>query len=177
MVRWRIAVGAGLAAAMLLTACATGPNYRDAQASMAALGPDKARVVFFRESHFVSSLARARVKIAGKTIGTVANGGAIQVDLPPGPTTITLDTPLTLRGGELIVPLQAVGGATYYIEVAGQSALAPSGYGGATGMALNTLRATEVTQFCSPDWCATIVDQNTAMPKLQKLTLETADPS
>jgi len=165
---------AAMSSAVMLISCAFGPDYGKASASLPDVAPDKGRIVFFRKWHFQSSVICARIKIDGQRVGCLSNAAVMQIDHSPGDVKIALDRPEA--PGECIVPLKVDGGRTYYIEVDGNGGHGGGEAFGAVGLLLSSLKP-DADQYCGGPWCAAIRDKADALPKLQDLTLETADAS
>ena len=67
----------------LLAGCAAdGAKYSDA--NMPPLEPDKARIFFLRESGVYASAQTAKIDLDEKRIGSLAVGGYLFADVPPG---------------------------------------------------------------------------------------------
>jgi hypothetical protein len=79
-----IRLGLSALALMLLTACASGPVYKDFKASIPVLAEDKGRVFFYRPEKFMGGGIRPKVVVNGNVVGPSTPGGFFFVDLPPG---------------------------------------------------------------------------------------------
>ena len=90
------------------------------------------------------------------------------VDIDPGEPPIVIDTPLGF--GSLTVPLRIEGGMEYYVELAAQADSVPTA--GAVPYLLSTLKS-DVKQYCRAGWCAGVIAKSDALPKVEKLGLET----
>jgi hypothetical protein len=68
---------------VLLSACATGPAYKDVRATLPALSPDQGRIWFYRDSALGAAL-QPDVNLNGQKVGTAKPGGFFFVDRTPG---------------------------------------------------------------------------------------------
>ncbi len=73
------------AAALMLAACASGPSYAEAKASLIApLRADQGRVIIYRPYHYVGGASLVTLAVNGQLIGQCPSNGFMEVDLPPG---------------------------------------------------------------------------------------------
>ena len=163
-----------LACFLALPACASGPRYADYSPSMKPLDPAASRLTIFRESHFSGSGMDARVKIDGKTVGTVPNGSVLVVDHAPGNLKISLDSRADMFDG-MEFPITAEPAHAYYIEIRSTHADYMQTMGGALPYLLGSMRAEGVTDYCGHGWCAALRSESEAAPKLAELDVERPD--
>jgi hypothetical protein len=125
-----------IVALLLVGGCvSTGGRYAEAPIASAAVPANKSRLVFFRESGFVGSLASFRVQINDATVGEVPSGSALVIEYPPGPARISVDSALTI--GRYAIPVTLQGGKEYFLQISPRgSAVAASAVFGIVGQAL-----------------------------------------
>jgi hypothetical protein len=152
---------------ILLAGCSTELFDQSYDAYPSEFDPENGVVTIFRESHFVGMGVDAYITVAGRPYGEVVNGSGIQIGLPPGQSVINVHT--ALASDDLHIPITIEAGGKYYVEPA-QQANPMFVAAGAAGYLLNSLKS-KVNQYCSPDWCAAIEDETTALPKIEKITL------
>ena len=67
-----------------LAACATGPDYSEASASIPDVARDRGRVHFFRDNQFFGMGVQPAIAMGGRPIGPCAPGSVYFLDLPAG---------------------------------------------------------------------------------------------
>jgi hypothetical protein len=79
-----------VAAVVYLSGCATGPLYKDFQASIPTIKDNEARLFFYRPEKVIGSGIRPGVVLNNKMVGPSTPGGFFFVDVPPGPYQVVL---------------------------------------------------------------------------------------
>ena len=101
---------------IILTGCgATGPRYSEHQSSVPSLDENRSRVVFFRNSRFMSGGADAEIHINDTKVGECADSAYFYADVDKGPVTIKADNSGT--PGTHAIDKDLEGGAEYYYEI------------------------------------------------------------
>jgi len=156
----RVPVGAYcLCALLLLAACAT----TSLESQTKPQDPRQARIYFLRESSFMFSAAAPNVKVDGQQVGTVANGSYFFVDRPPGPHTVTLETPLV--PGRFAANVTVRPGRAYYLKVSPRTEYFVAGVvAGAVGQVLDA-----VISENSGSYSLTPLDENAGVALLAQL--------
>ena len=80
--------------ALLLAACASGPQFSQMQDSLPALSADHGRIFVYR-STVLGAAIQPSVKINGDVVGSAVPRGFFYVDRPPGDYEITTITEVT----------------------------------------------------------------------------------
>ena len=97
-----------------LAACATmGPRYSEMDIIQTRISEGEARLYFLRESRVLFSGRTAPIKIGGKDIGKLRNGGFFFVDLAPGTYRISTET---WDAGRFSIQMEVEADKVYYIE-------------------------------------------------------------
>lgn len=111
---------------LFLCACsATGPKYSEHQSTVNPPGEGESRLVFYRESRFMSGGVDAVISINGSKVGECGNGAYFYTDVPSGNTeisTVTKGAP-----GEHKIERTLEVGKQYYFEVLVNDAYVHSG--------------------------------------------------
>ena len=107
---WKPRLGAALASALFLGACATGQSVSDTPRSQIALAPGKARIAVYRVEVMGFGI-QPTVNVDGRATGTCTPNAIFYVDVPPGKHEITARTEVTATE---TVTLSA--GQTVYVE-------------------------------------------------------------
>lgn len=95
-----------VAAAALLSACASGPKHAEVQSSIPALKASEGRLYVYRSGSMLGAAIQPNVVINGKVAGESKPGGFFFVDLPPGTVEVSTSTEvekklsLTLDAGQ-----------------------------------------------------------------------------
>jgi hypothetical protein len=97
--------------ALLLAACASGPQFSQMQGSLPALSADNGRIFVYR-STVLGAAIQPSVKINGDVVGSAVPRGFFYVDRPPGDYEITTITEVTRT---LSLHLEA--GQTRYVRL------------------------------------------------------------
>ncbi len=86
--------------ALLLAACANGPQFSQMQSSLPALSADNGRIFVYR-STVLGAAIQPSVKINGDAVGSAVPRGFFYIDRPPGdyeiPTTTEVTRTLSLH--------------------------------------------------------------------------------
>lgn len=80
------------AAAMLLSACATGPKMAEVKSDVPPLGADKGRVYFYRSGSMLGAALQPSIVMNGTVVGDSKPGGFFFVDRAPGPVEVATAT-------------------------------------------------------------------------------------
>ena len=80
--------------ALLLAACANGPQFSQMQSSLPALSADNGRIFVYR-STVLGAAIQPSVKINGDAVGSAVPRGFFYIDRPPGDYEITTITEVT----------------------------------------------------------------------------------
>lgn len=80
------------AAAMLLSACATGPKMAEVKSDIPTLGTDKGRVYFYRSGSMFGAALQPSIVMNGTVVGDSKPGGFFFVDRAPGPVEVATAT-------------------------------------------------------------------------------------
>ncbi len=97
-----------LALLVLIAACATGPSYQQAVTGFPSLGPDRARVFFYRNFSPFGAAIQPVIKLDGQPVGSSVSGGFFFVDVKPGQhkaestTEATEEVTFSARAGQVI---------------------------------------------------------------------------
>ncbi len=83
-----------LAGVLLISGCASGPQFSTMKASLAPLSPDAGRIFFYRTA-VVGGAVQPNVKVNGQVVGSAQPKGVFYVDRPPGSYTIETSTEVT----------------------------------------------------------------------------------
>ncbi|MBI1965646.1 MAG: DUF2846 domain-containing protein [Betaproteobacteria bacterium] len=89
-----------------LTACASGPKYKEVEASIPPLAAGKGRIYFYRSGVIFGSGIQPSVMLNGQQVGDSKPGGFFFVDRDPGNYEVLLSTEVerkltfTLAGGQ-----------------------------------------------------------------------------
>jgi hypothetical protein len=67
----------------LLSACASGPAYKDVQSSIPSLRSDKGRIYFYRTA-MMGAAVQPGITLNGAKVGSAVPGGFFYVDQAPG---------------------------------------------------------------------------------------------
>jgi hypothetical protein len=78
--------------ALGLTACASGPKYKEVEASIPPLAAGKGRIYFFRSANIFGSGIQPTVMLNGTQVGDSKPGGFFFVDRDPGNYEVLLST-------------------------------------------------------------------------------------
>ena len=78
---------------LALSACASGPAYKDVSASFAAVPATQGRIFFYRTAT-VGAAIQPAVYLNGEKVGSAVPGGFFYVDRPPGDYEVTTTTEL-----------------------------------------------------------------------------------
>lgn len=104
-----------VAAAALLTACASGPKHAEVQSSIPALKASEGRLYVYRSGSMLGAAIQPNVFVNGKVAGESKPGGFFFVDLAPGTVEVSTSTEvekklsLTLDAGQTRYVRTAVG--------------------------------------------------------------------
>lgn len=160
-----------------LQACgSSGPQFSESRVARPA-DNRTARLVFFRESHFVGGGNVYRVAVNGKRVGSMPDGSVLIVDVPPGSLNIVFSTiwsaTALFNDGSLHMPVIAAAvGQEYYIEVKpGESTIAV----GAVPMQVGHIDPTIPNQSCANGICGVFTDKAAALPRMRGLGMETPE--
>jgi hypothetical protein len=127
------------------------PSGAQAQPST-TVSPDAhagdATLTFVRKSRFVAMLEVAIVRVNGKIVARVDDGKTLDVRVPAGDLSIDIRTDDDF--GRLVVPLKAVAGHAYKVDLIVQM---PGAIVGAHGAPL-FVRAPYASDACGGRWCA-----------------------
>jgi Protein of unknown function (DUF2846) len=82
-----------LGLAVFLSACAgtAGPQSKDAESTFPSLGPDKARIIFYRWQ-FPGPFFKPDIMLNGNKMGEAVAGRSFYLDLPPGSYEVKVST-------------------------------------------------------------------------------------
>jgi Protein of unknown function (DUF2846) len=80
-------------ALLALTACASGPAYKDVSGSFAAVAASEGRIFFYRTATAGAAIQPA-VYLNGEKVGSAVPDGFFYVDRPPGDYEVTTTTEL-----------------------------------------------------------------------------------
>lgn len=81
-----------LCAAVLLSACASGPKYAEVSAAIPAIPEDKGRIYFYRSGTMFGAGIQPAVMLNGEKVGDSQPGGFFFVDAAPGNNEVVLST-------------------------------------------------------------------------------------
>jgi hypothetical protein len=73
-----------IAAALILTGCASGVKHKDMAAAIPSMKADQGRVYFLRSSSMVGAAIQPEIKMDGAVVGQSQPGGFFFVDAKPG---------------------------------------------------------------------------------------------
>lgn len=79
-------------AALMMTGCASGPQYSTLHGTEPALASGNARVYVYRAGHFVGSAVQPDVKLNDQVVGSATPGGYFFFDRPAGNYEISATT-------------------------------------------------------------------------------------
>jgi Protein of unknown function (DUF2846) len=85
-----------LAAGLLFSGCASGPQFTDVKNSLPPLAADKGRIFFFRPSTLGAAI-QPDVKLNGQVVGSAKSKGAFYVDRAPGDYSVETSTEVTRK--------------------------------------------------------------------------------
>ncbi|SDP74174.1 Protein of unknown function [Ralstonia sp. 25mfcol4.1] len=77
-------VSVALAAAALLSGCASGPNFQEMASSIPTLGSDAGRVYFLRDSTPLGMAIQPEIRVNDEAVGRSRPGGFFYIDRKPG---------------------------------------------------------------------------------------------
>jgi hypothetical protein len=156
--------GAGIIS--LLAGCG-GPAFKEQQAALQSVPPDKARIVIFRPWRYAGLLISSDIKIDGQVIGRLSNGSFSMVDHDPGFPQMTLVNGFLTKNFEYTFKVEA--GKTYYLEFWGYNS---TGFGGPGQVAVDSMLvpSQSTANYCGPQWCVRQEDAAEALPKLSSLS-------
>ncbi|WP_345817826.1 DUF2846 domain-containing protein (plasmid) [Paraburkholderia sp. PREW-6R] len=98
--------------ALLAAGCASGPQFREMDASgIPTLQPNHGRVYFFRESSFLGAGVSPLINIDGVAVGRSVTGQYFYVDEPAGEHTVSVRTE-----AENTLTLSLAAGETKYVR-------------------------------------------------------------
>ncbi len=141
-----------------------GPSFGEVQPTLQPVAKDKARIILFRDSHFMGWGASNDVKIDDKPVGNLANGTFLVADHDPGDIRIALIG--DFFSGDFAFSFEAKAGETYYVEYQMDGSTdAPIQGGGFVTISAHA----EKRDFCGPGWCAGRESAAEALPKLANL--------
>ncbi|HEX4182242.1 MAG TPA: hypothetical protein VHY34_03180 [Caulobacteraceae bacterium] len=147
------------AIAGLLAACATMPPEVPFAPDNS---PDRAALTIFRERQFLNGAFDIMVRIDGKTVGDLKNGGQLAANTTPGDLKIAIQSEYDFR--ELVLPLHAEPGRDYYVEVLPRAIYLQQFAGGA----LNLPKDKAATAACNGKWCISVMSADEAKPRMLK---------
>ncbi len=167
-----VACVAGLVAATLTGCAEERPSAPAAPAAtsaetgpppvLAATSDGTAKLLVFRQTRFVAGGELAVVKINGKMVGRLGNGGVMMTEVPAGPVEMQVSTMLDF--GRLTMPLKAEAGRQYYVELVAQL---PHAVVGATGIPYFFKQDDPSPGgACGGRWCAVPEPASVALPRL-----------
>ncbi len=91
---------------LVITACATGPQFAEVQSTLPQLAESKGRIYFYRSANPFGSAVQPSVLLNGEKVGDSVPNGVFLRDVPPGKYEVSLSTEVekkltfTLEAGE-----------------------------------------------------------------------------
>lgn len=103
---------AALAAALLVTACATsGPKHAEVKATLAPPAPGVGRIYFYRDNTPVGVAVQPEIRLNGEPVGRSVPGGFFFVDRAPGAYVVSVATEV-----ENTTSFELADGQTRYVK-------------------------------------------------------------
>jgi hypothetical protein len=96
---------------LLLTACASGPTYRDVARSIPALDANLGRLYFLRSASVLGAAVQPEIRLNDQVVGRSTPGGFFYVDEPPGTYTVTTATEVERK-----ITFDLMAGQTRYVR-------------------------------------------------------------
>jgi hypothetical protein len=124
--------------------------------------PDRAAVTMFREHQFLNGAFTILVRIDGKSVGELKNGGQLAANATPGDLKIAFQSEYDFR--ELVLPLHAEAGRDYYIDVLPRAIYLQQFAGGA----VNLPKEKAANTVCNSKWCITTLTADDAKARMEK---------
>jgi hypothetical protein len=92
----RLRSGILIAAALLLSACASGPKFAEVQGNLSVLPEGQGRIYFYRTQVFGAAMQPSIILNQGK-VGSCEPGGVFFVDVEPGKYEASVETEVERR--------------------------------------------------------------------------------
>lgn len=158
---------AAMAAAALVSGCATGPSYQEVSSAMPTLSQGAGRVFFYRSASPFGAAIQPELKVDDEVVGHSKPGGFFYVDRKAGPhlaagaTEVDVSFPFELKAGETryirtSISMGILAGRLNFEEqpaATGQAALASLSYTGdatATPVSAQAARAPAIASTTMP---------------------------
>jgi hypothetical protein len=127
-------------------------------------GADRASVTIFRERQFLNGALDTVLRIDGKTVGVLKNGGVFVANAAPGDLKIAVQSEYDFR--ELVLPLHAEPGRDYDVDVLPRAVYLEAFAGGARSLPPEMA----ATAVCNIKWCVTVLSSDEAKARMTKGT-------
>ncbi|TAK83324.1 MAG: DUF2846 domain-containing protein [Aquabacterium sp.] len=104
-------LGLVAAAAVLMTACASGPKLSEVKSSIPPLAADQGRIFFYRSSSMVGAAVQPSIYLNDQVVGTSVPGGFFYADAKAGNVSVATTTEVEKKLTFLLEP-----GQTRYVK-------------------------------------------------------------
>lgn len=146
-----------------------GPAYAQLQQSLPPIPENMARVLFFRRHAYGGSMMQIAVTEAARPVGTNYDGSIFYADVDSGHREFTFTNPSLISIGSGHIPIDALAGQVYYVELFVPGATVGLSSGGFANLPGAHPIDSNTEEHCSLDVCAHLVSADAAQPLIGNL--------